>query len=616
MHTPARPAPSPPPGEEGAAPATSSPRKRAAVRPAPAQLSSDAPTAPLTSSLRERDAVRPASVQLPGDAPVVQAASPLREGDALRLAPALVPGDVPAVQVASSLREGDVVRPASALLSGDVPAVQATVSAVRRGTAGPARPSTETEGGATAIVSPDRRVAGSPALDVSAEPSARRCDRPAESVAEHAVRRGTAEAAMRRPAGAGEHVARPRSAGPATAWALVGLVLLTINLRAAITGIPPLLAELRDVFGLTGVQVGLLTTLPVLCLGVFASLAPVLARRFGAEAVIAGALMMITVGIVLRVVAEPIALFLGTVVAGAGIALGNVLMPSIIKRVFPSRVGSLTGLTMTVMAASGALAAGIAVPLDQAGGWRLALAVWAVPSLVAALVWGPLALRARTAPDRAVRTPPAGAEGSLLRSPLAWYIAAFMGLASLMFYVLMSWFPEIMRDGGHSPAAAGMMVSSMLVVGLPLGYAVPVLAARLRDQRPLVAGIGATMVIGIGGMAVAPSAGWVWVVALGIGTGSAFPLAYTLLNLRSPSPSVAARLSGMAQTAGYLLAGFGPLAIGVLHDATGGWNVPLVLLLVLLIPKLTFGFLAARPGHVQTRPVEKREVPFTQPMPS
>lgn len=453
-------------------------------------------------------------------------------------------------------------------------------------------------------------------MNISARPSAKRRGRP--HAARHARRSAVAarpDVAMRPPSGTGDVVERPRAAGPATVWVLVGLVLLTINLRAAITGVPPLLAELRDVFGLTGVQVGLLTTLPVLCLGAFASLAPVLARRFGSEAAIAGSLVLITIGIVLRVVPDTIALFLGTVVAGAGIALGNVLMPAIIKRVFPGRVGSLTGLTMTVMAASGALAAGIAVPLDHAGGWRLALAVWAVPSLIAALVWGPLALRARTAPDRAVRRPQAAADGSLLRSPLAWYISAFMGLASLMFYVLMSWFPEIMRDGGHSPAAAGMMVSAMLIVGLPLGYTVPVLAARLDDQRPLILGIGATMGIGIGGMAVAPSAGWVWVVALGIGTGSAFPLAYTLLNLRSPNPSVAARLSGMAQTAGYLLAGFGPLAIGVLHDATAGWNVPLLLLLALGVPQLAFGLLAARPGHVQPRPTERQGKPVAHPTP-
>ncbi|WUH99438.1 MFS transporter [Spirillospora sp. NBC_00431] len=398
-------------------------------------------------------------------------------------------------------------------------------------------------------------------------------------------------------------------------WSLIGLVLLTINLRAAITGIAPVLGDLRDVFGLSGAAVGVLTTLPVLCLGVFASIAPLVGRWLGTEVAIAGSLIMITLGILLRVVQSPVSLFVGTVLAGAGIAMGNVLVPAVIKRAFPASVGSLTGLAMMLMAASGAVAAGLAVPLDEAGGWRLALAVWAVPSVIALFVWGPLAARSRRAPSvpadpsRGPVVPPADsrgvpADGSLLRSPVAWYVAVFMGLASLMFYVLMSWLPEIMRDAGFAPAAAGMMVSAMMIVGIPLGFLVPVFAARLRDQRPLVVAVVVAMVAGLTGLALAPSAGWVWVLVLGLGTGSAFPLAYTLLNLRAPSPSIAAGLSGMAQTGGYLLAGFGPLAVGVLHGTTGGWNVPLVLLLVLVVPELLFGLLAARPGFVQPgRPV-------------
>lgn len=153
----------------------------------------------------------------------------------------------------------------------------------------------------------------------------------------------------------------------AAVWSLVGLVLLTINLRAAITGISPVLGDLRDAFGLSGAEAGVLTTLPVLCLGVFAAVAPVVARRFGTETAIAGSLVMITTGIVLRVVQSPVSLFVGTVLAGAGIAMGNVLMPAVIKRAFPSRLGSLTGLAMMLMAASGAIAAGLAVPLEEAG---------------------------------------------------------------------------------------------------------------------------------------------------------------------------------------------------------------------------------------------------------
>ncbi|MEU5880895.1 MFS transporter [Spirillospora sp. NPDC047279] len=407
---------------------------------------------------------------------------------------------------------------------------------------------------------------------------------------------------------------------------LAGLVLLTLNLRAAITGISPMLGDLQDTFGLSGVEVSVLTTLPVLCLGVFASVAPVLARRLGTEVAITGSLFMITAGIVVRVVPSSVALFAGTVLAGAGIAMGNVLMPAIIKRYFADRVGSLTGLAMMLMAVSGAIAAGLAVPLDNAGGWRLALAVWAVPSLIAALVWGPIALRGRRTREPAASTPATSEPGSLLRSPLAWSVAIFMGMASLMFYVLMSWLPVIMQDHGFAPATAGMMVSSMMIIGIPLGFVVPVLAARLRDQRLLVVGVAAAMVAGLIGMLLAPEAGWLWVTVLGLATGSAFPLAYTLLSLRSPTPAVAARLSGMAQTGGYLLAGFGPLAVGVLHSVTGGWELSLILLLALVVPEAIFGLMAARPGFVRpsrTHPeghlehiIEPKDIPTPTPTPA
>ncbi|MEW2357911.1 MFS transporter [Spirillospora sp. NPDC029432] len=399
----------------------------------------------------------------------------------------------------------------------------------------------------------------------------------------------------------------PRITRATAVWTFTGLVLLTVNLRAAITGISPMLTDLRTTFGLSGVEAGVLTTLPVLCLGLFASVAPVLARRLGTEPAIAISLVMITAGIVLRVIPARPALFAGTVLAGAGIAMGNVLMPAVIKRVFPRRIGALTGMAMMLMAGSGAIAAGLAVPLTEAGGWRLALAVWAVPSLVAVLVWGPLALRRRpeAAPAAAPQDGPgADDQGTLLRAPLAWFVTGFMGFTSLMFYVLLSWLPEIMRDAGHPAATAGSMVSVMMIIGIPLGFVVPVLAARLRDQRPLIGAISVVYVAGLGGLLLAPQLGWLWVTVLGLSTGSAFPLAVTMLSLRAATPAVAARLSGMAQTGGYLLAGAGPLAVGVLHDATGGWEVPLGLLLALVVPQLLTGLKVGRPGLV--RPVPRR----------
>ncbi|UQI45747.1 MFS transporter [Streptomyces sp. HU2014] len=410
----------------------------------------------------------------------------------------------------------------------------------------------------------------------------------------------------------------PRITRFTAVWTFIGLVLLTLNLRAAITGVPPLLGEIQDKFGLTGVEVSVLTTLPELCLGIFSALAPVLARRIGTEAAITVALVVITVGLLLRAVPAQVALFTGTALAGAGMATGNVLVPAVIKRVFAHRVGTLTGLSMMLLSVGGAAGAGLAVPLDHMGGWRLALALWAVPSVIAALVWGPLALRGRKRqPERpaapaSVSTSPAqaqapadtraeahAAKGSLLRSPLAWSVMVFMGMTSLMFYTLTAWLPEMMHDHGFAPATAGMMNSVIIIIGIPLGFLVPVVAARLRDQRPLVLGVVALMAIGLGGLLLAPGAGWVWVAIFGVATGSAFPIALTLLNLRSPDAAITARLSGMAQSGGYLLAASGPLTFGVLHSATGGWEVSIWLLLLLVVPELVCGLLAARPGFVR-----------------
>ncbi|MGJ5752704.1 CP family cyanate transporter-like MFS transporter [Streptomyces puniciscabiei] len=381
-------------------------------------------------------------------------------------------------------------------------------------------------------------------------------------------------------------------------WALAGLMLLALNLRAAITGISPMLSDLQATFHLSGVALSFLTTLPVLCLGAFASLAAPIAHRVGTETTIAGALALLTAGILLRTFPSAVLLFSGTVLAGAGIALGNVLLPVVIKRRFAHRVGPLTGLSMMLMAGSGAVAAGLAVPLHDAAGWRIALAVWAIPSLVAALVWGPLAVRGRRA-QRHISDSPVTTGESLLGSSLAWAVAGFLGLVSLMFYALMAWLPEIMHADGFDPTEAGMMVSAIQMISVPLGLVIPVLAARLPTQRPLITGISATKAVALAGVLLAPQAGWLWIVFLGLATGSAFPLAFTLLSLRSPSASVAAQLSGMAQTTGYLVAGLGPLLTGLMHSFTGGWAPPLLLLLVLLVPETMCGLLAGRPSFVR-----------------
>jgi CP family cyanate transporter-like MFS transporter len=396
---------------------------------------------------------------------------------------------------------------------------------------------------------------------------------------------------------------------------LVALLLLAVNLRTAISSVAPVLTDIQRHLGLPGAAMGILMTLPVLCLGAFAAAAPPLGRRFGPEIALTGALVLITAGILVRLVPSVIALFAGTAIAGAGIAIGNVLMPYVIKKRFPNRVGLLTGLAMMAMSSGGAMGSGLAIPLDQAAGWQVALAVWAVPAAVAAAAWAGFTMaQRRRGHDRArddVRSTepqhqPRTGMGSLLRSPLAWFVTGFMGTQSLVFFVLMSWLPTILRDHGFSAGTAGVMLSTMMLLGIPTGLGMPILAARVRDQRPLVIVVTSLLVTGVGGLLLAPAAGWIWVVLLGVGGGSAFPLAFTLVTLRSPDPAVAAQLSGMAQTVGYLLAGAGPLAFRLLHDATSGWTVPLTLLVGWLLIEAFVALHAARPGFVGRRPAAVR----------
>ncbi|WP_244188262.1 CynX/NimT family MFS transporter [Streptomyces regalis] len=407
-------------------------------------------------------------------------------------------------------------------------------------------------------------------------------------------------------------------------WLIAGLILLTINLRAAITGMTPLIGNVQEALTLSDAQVSVLATLPVLCLGLFAWLAPRLAHRFGTHAAVCAALGVVALGAAVRAVPWPAALFAGTVLSGAGIAVGNVLMPALIKDHFAQRIGLFTGLAMTLMAVSGAFAAGVAVPLCTAIGWQPALAVSAVPAVPAAAVWWLLAVpgargrHRRSQPQPQMRPPsaprtaggsggPGGSGGSLLRCALAWWVSAFLGLVSLMFYLLVAWLPQIMHASGYTPGEAGLMMAVMLAIGIPLGFVVPLVAARMRSQRPLVGAVIVAKLISLAGLLLAPAHGWVWVCLLGAATGGAFPLAITLLGLRTDGPRAAADLSGMAQTIGYLLAGLGPLATGMLHDATDGWRVPLVALIALVVPEAVAGLLAARPGHV--RPGSREEKP-------
>jgi CP family cyanate transporter-like MFS transporter len=370
------------------------------------------------------------------------------------------------------------------------------------------------------------------------------------------------------------------------------IVLTAFNLRPAVAGVGPVLPELQADLGLSGSLAAALTMLPVLGFGLLAGVAPRLAGRFGLEPALLVVSVVLGAALLGRVMGGTPALFLGTVLAGGAIAVANVLLPPLIKRDFAERSGTMMGIYSTTLSASAAVAAGTTVPLSALAGlgWRGGLGAWAVPAFLAALVWIPLA-RKRTRP------PPAGPapRRSLLGNALAWQVTGYFGIQALSFYATLAWLPSIYQANGFSAASSGFLLGLAGLVQLPVTLVLPHFASRARNQVVYI--VVATALIGAGllGVLQAPTAApYLWVTLIGVGQGSCFALGLSLFVLRTRGVADAARLSAMAQGVGYVVAAFGPLLVGVLHDVTGSWTGPLLLLLLLVVPQLALGALSGR----------------------
>ena len=387
----------------------------------------------------------------------------------------------------------------------------------------------------------------------------------------------------------------------APAWALVAaIVLAALNLRTAVTSVGPLLDELEAGIGLTSTLAGVLTTLPVISFAVLGSLTPRLAHRVGDQRLLTVSLVLMTVGLALRALVSSPGPFLAlSVLALAGGAMGNVLLPVLVKRHFADRVGPMTAAYTTSLAVGTTLAAAATVPLATRDGtvdWRTGLGVWALLAALAAGCWVLI-------PDRSVHeggNKPDRVRVRLRRSPTAWSLALFFAAQSMQAYVAFGWFALFFRErAGVSATRAGLLVAVIAALSIPISVVVPSLAARMRSQRPIVLGLVASYLVAYTGMLIAPRAGaFVWVVLTGIGSG-AFPLALTLIGLRTRTPQSTAALSAFAQSIGYLLAGTGPLLVGVLHGATGQWTWPFVLLFAALTVMAVAGWRVAAPGDVE-----------------
>ncbi|MDD1985020.1 CynX/NimT family MFS transporter [Pseudomonas asiatica] len=377
---------------------------------------------------------------------------------------------------------------------------------------------------------------------------------------------------------------------------LLGLVLVALNLRPALSSMAPVLGQVSEGLGLNASQAGLLTTLPVLCLGLFAPLAPVLARRFGSEQVILGILATLALGIVVRSSLGATGVFLGSLMAGASIGIIGVLLPGIVKRDFPQHAGTLTGVYTMALCLGAAMAAGATVPLAQHfdGSWALGLGFWMLPALLAMLVWLPQARQGHGLHKVAYRV------RGLWRDPLAWQVTLYMGLQSSLAYIVFGWLPSILIGRGLSPTEAGLVLSGSVIVQLVSSLSAPWLATRGKDQRLAIVLVMLITLAGLFGCLYAPLSGlWGWAVVLGLGQGGTFALALTLIVLRSKDAHVAANLSSMAQGVGYTLASMGPFAVGLVHDLTGGWAAVGWIFAVLGAGAIVFGLGAGRALHVQ-----------------
>lgn len=448
--------------------------------------------------------------------------------------------------------------------------------------------------------------------------------------------------------------ATPLSRAWTTRLVVAGIVLAALNLRPAITSLGALLEEVRGGLGMSGSVAGLLTSVPPLCFAVFGVTAPRLARRFGPAAVVCAGMVAITAGLAVRPYIGGTAGFLAaSALALMGIAVSNVLMPVIVKRWFPDRVGSMTGLYSMALALGTSVAAAATVPMTDAlgGDWHAGLVVWAGLAAAAVLPWI-LLVRARGAdPDTGDRAPattpdpapcatqpaagttalagdtvpaptlapepttaspihgakplgtpatrPAPGGLRITRSRTAWALAVFFGLQATAAYITMGWMAQIFRDAGVAASTAGLLLAVTMVMGVPLAFVIPRLATCLPRQGPIVVALGLCGLAGYAGLYLAPAAGaWAWALLLGI-SNCAFPLALTMVGMRARTGAGVVQLSAFAQSTGYLISIPGPLLVGVLYQHSGGWGLPLALMAGLMVPQIAVGILAGRDRTVE-----------------
>lgn len=377
-------------------------------------------------------------------------------------------------------------------------------------------------------------------------------------------------------------------------WAAVAIVLVSINLRPAITAISPLLNQIQREESFSSTVASLLTSIPLMCFVLFSPIAPRIGRKLGMEVAIGFSLVILLAGFGIRLIPTIGTLFLGTVVIGLAITAGNVLLPAVIKGDYPTRTGLMMGLYTMSLYLGPAAAAGFTLPLQRATGlgWRGVLSLWAVLVVIGIIAWIPqLRARHNTRNSLAFHA----ASRTLWTQPLAWAVTLFFAVLSLLFYTVSAWLPTILGDDGMSLERAGGMLAVINVTAIPFALIMSILVSRTKQQVWCTTLGTALLAIGLLGVLLLPNDGTVvWMILFGIGHGTATGVAYSLALLRSRNAQTTADLSAMSQTAGYLFSACGPILAGILHDFTHIWTTTLILLLALVLIQMISGFSAGR----------------------
>lgn len=384
---------------------------------------------------------------------------------------------------------------------------------------------------------------------------------------------------------------------------VIGVIFVAFNLRPAITSVGPLIGTIRDDIGFANWSVALLTSLPLIAFAIMSPIAPKLANKFSNEMTLVIGLFVLIIGISLRSMSVVFLIFFGTLCIGLGIAICNVLLPGVIKEKFPAKVAIMTSVYTTSMSIFATSASGLSIPLAEELnlGWQLALLVWAIPAVIGLIIWLIIYKNNRKNTfDKQLKFFESKKGSGIWKSNLAWKVALFMGLQSLIFYVTISWLPELLMDEGMRKATAGYMLSYFQLLGIPISFIIPMIAVKMKSQRALVLAINLLYIIGISTLLLKPTFAFIIfaITLIGIASSANFALSLSFLAIRAKGAKDAAELSGMAQSIGYLLAAIGPIIIGYVYDITQTWTISLIILIGITFVIIYVGMGAGQDKYV------------------